>query len=174
MKRIIVIGSSGAGKTTLARELAAKLDIPHVELDGLYHQANWQPARPEDFLASVRAATKSGSWILCGNYYSRIGQEIWPQADTIVWCNYSFRRVFWQLLCRTLRRSVRRTELWNGNQEQFFALFTKDSIILWMLQNWKKQTRRYEELFRCSDLPATLIRLQNPRQRQEFLKNAKK
>jgi len=174
MKRIIVIGSSGAGKTTLARELAAKLDIPHVELDSLYHQANWRPASPEDFLASVRAATKNDSWILCGNYYSRIGQEIWPRADTIVWCNYSFKRVFWQLLRRTLRRSVRRTELWNGNRERLSALFTKDSIILWMLQNWKKQKTRYEEMFLRPTVSATLIQLRNPKQKQKFLENIDK
>lgn len=171
MKRIIVIGSSGAGKTTLAKELSARLGIPHVELDGLYHQANWQPANDEDFLASVKAATSGDSWVLCGNYYTRIGQEIWPQADTIIWCNYSFGRVFWQLLRRTLARGVRRTELWNGNRERLSVLFTRDSIVLWMLKTWKKQTVRYEEMFRHSGLPATLVRLKNPKERQEFLKS---
>jgi len=171
MKRIIVIGSSGAGKTTLAKELSVRLSIPHVELDALYHQANWQPASDEDFLASVIAATNGDSWVLCGNYYSKIGQEIWPQADTIIWCNYSFGRVFWQLLHRTLTRGARRAELWNGNRERLSVLFTKDSIILWMLQNWKKQTIKYEEMFRHSDLPATLIRLKNPKERREFLES---
>ena len=174
MRRVIIIGSSGAGKTTLAKKLSAKLDIPHVELDSLYHQANWQPASDEEFLASVKAATNGDSWVLCGNYYSRIGQEIWPQADTIIWCNYSFGRVFWQLLHRTLTRGVRRAELWNGNRERLSALFTKDSIILWMLQNWKKQTVRYEEMFRKPPISATLIRLKNPKERQDFLANINK
>lgn len=174
MRRVIVIGSSGAGKTTLAKQLSAKLNIPHVELDSLYHQANWQRASDQEFLASVKAATNGDSWVLCGNYYSRIGQEIWPQADTIIWCNYSFGRVFWQLLRRTLTRGVRRAELWNGNRERLSALFTKDSIILWMLQTWKKQTVRYEEMFRNPPVPATLIRLKNPKERQEFLANINK
>lgn len=174
MRRVIVIGSSGAGKTTLAKQLSAKLNIPHVELDSLYHQANWRPASDEEFLASVKAATNRDSWVLCGNYYSRIGQEIWPQADTIIWCNYSFGRVFWQLLRRTLTRGVRHAELWNGNRERLSALFTKDSIILWMLQNWKKQTIRYEKMFRNPPVSATLIRLKNPKERQEFLANINK
>lgn len=177
MRRVIIIGSSGAGKTTLAKQISAKLDIPHIELDSLYHQANWQPASDKEFLASAKAATKRDSWVLCGNYYSRIGQEIWPQADTIIWCNYSFGRVFWQLSRRTLTRGVRRAELWNGNRERLSALFTKDSIILWMLQNWKKQMIRYEEMFRNPPVSATLIRLirlKNPKERQEFLANINK
>jgi adenylate kinase family enzyme len=169
VKRVIVIGSSGAGKTTLAKELSARLSIPHVELDSLYHRANWQPAGDEEFLASVRVATSGDAWVLCGNYYSKIGQEIWPQADTIVWCNYSFPRVFWQLLRRTLTRGVVRAELWNGNRERLSALFTKDSIIMWMLQNWKKQNARYEQMDRDSLFPASLVRLKNPKDRQDFL-----
>lgn len=129
MRRIIVIGSSGAGKTTLAKELSARLGIPHVELDSLYHQADWQPANPEDFLASVKAATSGGSWVLCGNYYSMIGEDIWPQADMIIWCDYSFGRVFWQLLRRTFTRGIVKAELWNGNRERLSRLFTKNSII---------------------------------------------
>ena len=43
MERIAVIGTSGAGKTTLARRLAGSLDVPHLELDAIYHQAGWEP-----------------------------------------------------------------------------------------------------------------------------------
>ena len=173
MKRIIVIGSSGAGKTTLAKELSVRLGIPHVELDSLYHQPNWQPASDEDFLTSVKTVTQGDSWVLCGNYYSKIGQEIWPQADMIIWCNYSFWRVFWQLLHRTFTRGIVRAELWNGNRERLSSLFTKNSIVWWMLKTWKKQTIRYEEMFRQPTFPATLVRLRNPKEKRAFLESIK-
>lgn len=51
--RIIVIGTSGAGKTTLAGRISARLGIDHIEIDALYHGPGWTP-RPE-FLADVRA-----------------------------------------------------------------------------------------------------------------------
>ena len=51
-----MVGNSGAGKSTLARALADALGVPHVELDGIYHQAGWQPLPVEEFRAKLKAA----------------------------------------------------------------------------------------------------------------------
>ncbi|WP_423226670.1 AAA family ATPase, partial [Candidatus Amarolinea aalborgensis] len=51
MQRIVVVGTSGSGKTTLARRLALALGIPHIELDALHWEANWQEAPVEVFRA---------------------------------------------------------------------------------------------------------------------------
>src|SRR3954449_806769 len=55
LHRIVVIGCSGSGKTTLAMRIAAQLDLPHVELDGLFHGPNWVPVAPEVFVSRVAA-----------------------------------------------------------------------------------------------------------------------
>ena len=54
-RRVLVGGVTGAGKTTLARRIAEILDVPHTELDGLYHGAGWVP-RPT-FVGDVEAFT---------------------------------------------------------------------------------------------------------------------
>lgn len=171
MKRIIVIGPSGSGKTTLAKMLSRKLGIRHIELDSLYHQANWQPVTDEEFIRQVKQATNESAWILCGNYYSKIGQEIWPKADMIIWCNYSFARVFWQLLRRTVTRCLTREELWNGNRERLYAnFFTKQSIFVWMIKTWKHQSERYDLYFQTDgNVCPELRRLKTPRDAQKLL-----
>ena len=172
MKRIIVIGSAGAGKTTLSKALSARLGIPHTELDSLYHQPGWQPLPGDVFVARILKLSEASEWIFCGNYYTRLGQDVWPRADTIIWCNYSFLRVLSRLLRRTIQRGVSKEELWNGNQESLWtSFFTKDSIILWMLKSWKKQNIRYGQLYAQPEKLSgvTLVRLKTPRATRAFL-----
>jgi len=172
MKRIVVIGPSGAGKTTLASELSKRLGIPHTELDSIFHQANWQQIDDATFKKRVYEIAKQDAWVFCGGYTQKLGIELWQRADTVIWCDYSFPLVFSRLFRRTFIRGIMRAELWNGNREQFYTnFFTKDSIILWMMQQWNKQKRSYTQLFNEPDkFPNTkLVRLKTPRETREFL-----
>jgi adenylate kinase family enzyme len=69
-RRIVVVGSTGAGKTTLAEALSARLNIPHVELDSFYWEAGWAPASTLDFRARVAEALADDAWVVDGNYQS--------------------------------------------------------------------------------------------------------
>ena len=173
MKKIIVIGPSGAGKTTLSMQLSELLSIPHTELDSIYHQANWQPIDTKEFKKRVNAIAKQPEWIFCGNYFSALGLDFWQQADTIIWCDYSFFLAMGRLFKRTLKRTVTKQELWNGNRESFYTnFFTKESIFVWMIGSLKKQKKRYGAIFSEPDTLAgvRLVRLRNPRETRAFLK----
>ncbi|MEP7204572.1 MAG: adenylate kinase [Candidatus Saccharibacteria bacterium] len=175
MKRIIVIGSSGAGKTTIAKELAGILHIPHTELDSMYHQAGWQALDSQEFIKRVNRIAKKQEWIFCGNYFSVLGIDFWKQADTVIWCDYPFYRVFFRLLRRTLYRFFARQELWNGNRERFYTnFFTKDSVIVWMVSTWRQHWLRYDQIFsQPGKLPHTkLIRLRQSKDAKALLANA--
>jgi adenylate kinase family enzyme len=132
-QRISVVGTTGSGKTTTARQLAAILQLPCIELDALYWGRNWT-AGPEDiFQVRVAEAAQGQRWAIDSNY-SRVRPLDWARADTVVYLNYSFGRVLWQLLRRTLRRSFSGEELWSGNRESLRQSFLRrDSILLWML-----------------------------------------
>jgi adenylate kinase family enzyme len=55
MRRVSVVGNAGSGKSTVARALAARLDVAWVELDAIYHQSGWQPLAVAEFRARVAA-----------------------------------------------------------------------------------------------------------------------
>lgn len=151
MRRVVIVGNSGTGKTTLARTLAGRLDLPHVELDALYHQADWTPTPPQEFRDAVRSAldvvdAHAGGWVVCGNYPdARTG--IWARADTIVWLDLPRHVVMARVLRRTADRAIRRTELWNGNRESpgnALALHDPErSIIRWAWDGVDRYRRQY-------------------------------
>jgi adenylate kinase family enzyme len=116
MRRIAVVGTTGSGKTSLARLIARRLSIPHIELDALHWEPNWTEAGTAVLRARVGAVTAGAAWVADGNY-AKIRDLIWPRADTLVWLDYSLPVILWRLTRRTLRRLLTGEELWNTNRE---------------------------------------------------------
>ncbi|MEW6283544.1 MAG: adenylate kinase, partial [Candidatus Eremiobacterota bacterium] len=144
--RIHVVGVTASGKSTMARRLADRQGVPHVELDALYWEADWTPARPADFRDRVERALAGEAWVVDGSYLM-IRDLIWSRADTVVWLDFSLPRILWQLLRRTLRRVARRETLWNGNRERLWThLCTRDSLFLWVLTTFHRRQREYSRL----------------------------
>lgn len=144
--RILVIGTSSAGKTTLASALSRSLAIPTIELDELFWSAGWQPKPSEEFLNLVRDAAAGPSWVADGNY-SIVRSILWPRVNVIVWLNYSLPVVFWRGLVRAIRRAWSREVLWHGNRESFFrTFFSRDSILFWILTTHDRRTRQFRQL----------------------------
>ena len=105
MKRVVVIGSSCSGKTTLARRLAQVLNAPHVELDALHWGPNWTERPTEVLREAVSERVAGDSWVVDGNY-TKVQDIVWPRATDAVWLNYPFPLVFGRALWRTLSRAV--------------------------------------------------------------------
>jgi len=146
-KRINVVGTTGTGKTTAARAIAHRLGCRHIELDALFWKPHWGETPDEEFLAAVDEATRGACWVLDGNY-SRTRSIVWPRVDLVVWLDYGWLRVFWQLLRRTIRRSATREELWDGCQERFRKSFlSRDSILVWFFKTYWRRRRNYVTLF---------------------------
>jgi adenylate kinase family enzyme len=92
-QRISVVGTTGSGKTTVARQISGCLKLPYIELDALYWDENWtgvsDPIFRERFISAVRAE----QWVIDGNY-SRIRSLVWDRADTVVYLVHERSRYF--------------------------------------------------------------------------------
>jgi len=133
----------------MTRSLAASLDIPHLELDSVYHQADWTPLPDGEFLSVVDEFTGRDRWIIDGNYNSTGVLDLaWSRADTVVWLDPPKRVVMGGVTRRTLRRGARREELWNGNRESLWGLTKWDpeeNIIRWAWTRFEPTRSRYEK-----------------------------
>jgi len=172
--RYLVIGTSGAGKSTFAQALAAATDATHIELDAHYWGPGWQAVHPEQFKRSVAAATQGKRWVADGNY-SAVRDELWPHATHVVWLNYGRFTVFSRVLWRTLSRGLLRTRLFQDNRESLrMAFLSKDSILRWSWTTYASNQRKFAAL-RAQPEFAHLqwTELTRPAQAQAFLAAAK-
>ncbi len=169
MKRIVVVGSSGVGKSTLAREIARRKDVPYVELDALQWQANWTAATTDELRAGVTEASTPSPWVIDGNYL-KVREASWTQADTIVWLDYAFAIVFTRALKRTLLRVIRNEELWNGNRETWKSTFSRDSILKWVVITHRKCRHTIPEALAHPEYAhLEIVHLRSPRQTRNWL-----
>lgn len=168
-RRISLVGTSGSGKTTLARQISQHLAIPHVELDALHHEPNWQEAPIHVFRKRVERSLSSDSWVVDGNY-SQVRDMVWSRADTVVWLDYTLSVIMTRLLQRTIRRVVTQEELWSGNRETWRQTFSRDSILLWTLQTYRQNRQKYPVLFAQPEYAhLKIVHLRSPKTTQAWL-----
>ncbi|HEX3568823.1 MAG TPA: hypothetical protein VHT70_04070 [Candidatus Saccharimonadales bacterium] len=103
MKKVLVIGSPGAGKTTFSKKLAAKVDLPLHHLDYYYHDNHFN--YKNDTVAWRKKVTdlvNQPEWILDGNYKSTFDIRF-PMADTIIFLDYPRRVALGRALLRRIK-----------------------------------------------------------------------
>jgi adenylate kinase family enzyme len=95
-RRIIVVGTTSSGKSTLAERLAIELGLDFIELDALHWEPNWVEAPVEVFRSRVKRATQAQAWVVAGNYHV-VRDLVWPRAEAVIWPDYSLWAIFWRL-----------------------------------------------------------------------------
>jgi adenylate kinase family enzyme len=138
-----VIGSSCAGKTTLAGRLAESLGVRHIELDTLHHGRNWEEASAAVLRERVEKALAGlDGWVADGNYMSKLGMWLIDQADTIVWLDLPLRTSLARMWRRTSTRIRTGEELWAGNRESWRNfLVGRDSLLWFTVRNHHRRHR---------------------------------
>ena len=160
MTRVAIIASaSGCGKTTLGRELARRLDVPFHELDALHHGPGWTEATTEELRARVEPLLNGARWVVDGSYRSKLGDLVLERADLVVWLDLPRRVWLPRLLLRTVRRVVRREELWNGNRETFRNVICgRDALLVFALRTYAPRRRLYTDALAAFPV----VRLRSP------------
>lgn len=171
-ERILVVGRTGSGKTTLARELAAALHVPHVELDSLYFGPEFSTVPLPLLRERTSAAIAGDRWVTDGNKRA-VRDLVWPRADTIVWLDYplsvSLRRLGKRARRRTsaLKAQAAETGRNTGLPRQFLAAAKG---VLTALRSHAGQRREYPRMFaEPANQHLAVVRLRSPRATREWL-----
>ena len=171
-ERILVLGRTGSGKTTLARDLAGALGVTHVELDSLYFRPDLTTTPRAVLRERTSVAIAGDRWVTDGNKRA-VRDLVWPRADTIVWLDYPAYVSLWRLAKRArtrtaalgaeAARSGRRT----GLPKQMVAAARG---VLTALRSHRGQRREYPRLFaQPANRHLAVARLRSPRATRQWM-----
>lgn len=177
-ERIIVIGSSCSGKSTLARQLAEMLGLEFVELDALYWKPGWQSSDNGEFAASIATATAGGRWVVAGNYTGHTVESLWPRAEAIIWLDFPLALLIYRIVRRSWSRSRKKELLWGTNHEKFWPqlkLWDKeDSLIAYTVSTAGRRRAQFTAATGDERLAhVRFLRLKRPSQVAELLRATK-
>jgi adenylate kinase family enzyme len=163
--RIVVVGTSGAGKTTMARNIAAELGLPCIELDRLHWGPNWRALSrtdPDEFVRHVGVAIAPEAWVSDGNY-AMVRDLLWRRATHLVWLDYSRALIMCRVVRRSIVRAFDRRELWAGNREDWRRWWRPSHPIRWAWSTWRDRRLRFEHILGSAQYShLVVLRLRTP------------
>lgn len=125
MRRIIVVGCGGSGKSTFAEKLGAKLGLPVIALDLHFWRPGWQAPPADEWRQCVATLAAAPAWIIDGNYSGTYDIRM-PRADTLIWLDYPRHVCLRRMLWRTATGYGRtRSGLPEGCLDRFDLAFTR-------------------------------------------------
>ncbi|MBN8841687.1 MAG: topology modulation protein [Sphingomonadales bacterium] len=164
MKRVLVIGPCGAGKSTLSVDLGQRLDLPVHHLDRLHWSPGWVEGDKNELIEQVAAITAGDRWLIDGNYGSTMAERL-ARADTVVYLDFPIHLCFWRALKRIWTwRGRSRPDMTEGCPERF------DLEFLTYILRWNQGPKPRTEAI-LKGFQGDLVRLKSPRALDDWLAN---
>ena len=165
MKRVMVIGCPGSGKTTLSKSLADKTDLPLIHLDKIQWTGQWKSIRGEEFDRILLDKMQAPCWIIDGNYNRTIPTRL-KECDTVIYLDYPTYVSFFGALKRVINNYGKVRDDMGGNCRERF-----DPTFFWFILTFNlKNRRRYHKLLDSAEGKNTII-LKSRKEADEFLSN---
>ncbi|MFC7843794.1 adenylate kinase [Streptomyces sp. NPDC057382] len=162
MERILVVGVTGVGKSTLAHILSSRLGLPYHEMDALYFNGpDW--ATNNKLTEDVSRLTAEPHWIIDSLGCPEVRDLLWDRADTVMWLDYSKRVIMPRVLRRSFRRTVTREVLFGGNRETWAGWLSREHPAWWAWSQHGARRREVERRVRDTRFaPLDTLRFRHP------------
>ena len=165
MERILIIGCGGAGKSTMARQLGDKLQIPVVHLDKLFWKPGWVEETPEEFDRKLAVELENPRWIMDGNFNRTMPQRV-AKCDTIIYLDFSRVACLLGVLKRVITTyGTVRPDMGEGCPERVDLEFLK-----WVWNYNRDKRERNNQLLNEAENVETIV-LKNRRMVRRFLRS---
>lgn len=147
-KKILIIGNSCAGKTTLAREIGQRLHMHWVDLDELHWLPGWKTRPEEEFVSLLHSEILChDEWVVSGNYHGITQHYTWKENDTVIWLDYSLPVILYRYFKRTFRRIITKEKCCNGNVETWrSSFFSKDNLLHFIIVIHRPRRKGFQYL----------------------------
>lgn len=166
MKRILVIGSSGAGKSTFARRLSEATGLRLIHLDKLFWNPNWVETAKDEWRKKIEKTLQGESWIIDGNYSGTMETRL-AACDTVIFLDMPRALCVYRILKRVaFYRKGSRPDMAEGCDERFDWEFIK-----WVWNYPQRSKPKVEALLKKFQDTKTVIRLKSKREIENFLVN---
>lgn len=167
LERVVIMGCSSSGKSTLARAIGAKLGLPVIHLDALYWNPGWQECPTPEFHRRVEEAHCGDRWVSEGNYSTKTWDIRLPRADLVIRLRQPRMKCMRRMVMRTLTQYGRtRADLGPGNPERFDAGTWTLAKFIW---DYEKKLPAYDQALATFNLGDRFIELHGDAAVREFL-----
>jgi adenylate kinase family enzyme len=164
MERVLVIGSPGAGKSTLASEIARRTGLPLIHLDRHHWRPGWVEADKADWEPQVAGLAAGERWVIDGNYGGTLAARL-ARADTAIWLDFPVWLCVWRVVRRAVQyRGRTRPDMAEGCPERLSWEF----LVYTARFPWAGRKRILAKL---PAFTGRLVRLRRPREAARFLRS---
>lgn len=137
MKRVIIIGGNGSGKTTFAYKLAEQTKLPLVHTDSIYWRDNWESVSRHEFDEILQVELDKDEWIIDGNNIRSIPERL-KVCDTVFYFDFPSFVCLWGVISRCIKNYGKsRSDMGGYCPERFNFQFYKQ-VLLFNRRNRKK------------------------------------
>ena len=164
MKRVLVIGGNGSGKSTFSRKLGKKTGLPVVHLDKIFWRGNWEYIAREEFDLLLSAELNKEKWIIDGNFERTLEERI-KFCDTVFYFDFSTAKCLFGVTERVLKNYEKTRPDMGGNCPEKFDLEFYKAIL-----RFNKKNRPKTEALLEKYKPEVIV-FKNRKQAEEYLKN---
>lgn len=168
MNRILIIGNAGSGKTTFAKALAEKTQLPLIHLDKLFWCGEWEHLSRDEFDAVLQVELEKNEWIIDGNFGRTLPHRL-KYCDTVFYFDLPTITCLWGSTVRVIKNYGKTRDDMGGNCPEYFD---KQKVSLYKaIFSFKRNHRKKYRKFLGEQKDKNIVIFKSRKQAMLYLKN---